>query len=121
MLIEYDDGKLQLATVTQMFENKDTTIKYATPIVKMSEPIGTTLRQSTKLPPQVKEYYTSMAMPGNNITHNKYGMGAITEFYGEYITIRFEGVDEPKKFGLVSSIQDGFFEFNAPSFGGVQQ
>lgn len=120
MLIEYESGKLQLLTVAQMFENKDTTVKYeAVPIAKKSEPIGSVFQQGAKLSPQVKEYYASMAVPGNTITHNKYGVGVITNFDVEYITVLFDGSDEPKKFGLVMSIQKGFLEFNAPAFGGA--
>ncbi|MDD4494580.1 MAG: hypothetical protein PHV32_09595 [Eubacteriales bacterium] len=49
---------------------------------------------------------------GTPIVHKTYGQGMVIDNEGQYITVSFANVDQPKKFALLSSIINGFIKQN---------
>lgn len=50
-------------------------------------------------------------MKGKTVRHKRFGEGTITEINNEYICVRFEEIDEVKRFQYPQAIIDKFLEF----------
>ncbi len=111
VLVEYDNHKLQLLTVPQLFEQRDTTVTYESD--PKSNPIKSqelTEKKEKDLSAQETEDLMMKAVVGGIATHNKFGKGIITKIDGDLITIRFDGATGDKKFLLKMSLQKGLLE-----------
>lgn len=53
---------------------------------------------------------------GAAIKHKSFGVGVLQNFDGTYLTIKFPGIDAPKKFELASSLSNGFLTLDSPCF-----
>lgn len=108
VLIEYENGKLQLMTISQLIEQRDITVTYETAQKSMS-----TKKQDNKksgLSDKEIESLLSDVTAGRIITHNKFGKGVITKTDGTYVTIRFDGTAGEKRFDLIMALQNGLME-----------
>ncbi len=50
------------------------------------------------------------------LKHKSFGNGALEEFDGHYLTIRFPSIDAPKKFDVASALGNGYLTLDVPLF-----
>ena len=103
LFVEYTDGKLQLLTIPELFEQRDLSVTYETcvkDITPKKETVPVTELQDIKI-------VQSMAVAGKTVVHNKFGKGIIAKNDGVYVTIRFDGVTGEKKFDLIMAVKNG--------------
>ncbi|MPM79937.1 hypothetical protein SDC9_126980 [bioreactor metagenome] len=111
VLVEYEKDKLQLLTIPQLFEQRDTSVTYeATPKSKPKKSQERTEKKEKGFSAQEKESLLSKVTAGRTLIHNKFGKGVITKTDGSYVTIRFDGTAGEKKFDLVMAVQNGLIE-----------
>lgn len=111
VLVEYENGKLQLLTLPQLFEQRDTTITYeASSQHKPTKSLKLTEKKEKGLSAKEKENLLPNVTAGRIVTHSKFGKGVITKTDGIYVTIRFDGAAGEKKFDLVMAVQNGLME-----------
>ena len=111
VLVEYENDKLQLLTLPQLFEQRDTTVTYeAAPKSKSTKTQERMEKKEKGLSAQEKESLLSKVTVGRTVTHIKFGKGVITKTDGSYVTIRFDGATGEKKFDLVMAVQNGLIE-----------
>ena len=111
VLVEYENEKLQLLTIPQLFEQRDTTVTYEIARKSKSKKLQERTEKKGKVfSAQEKEILLSKVIAGRAITHNKFGKGVITKFDGNYVTIFFDGSSREKKFDLILAVQNGLIE-----------
>lgn len=98
VLVKYENGKTQLLTISQLFEQRDIAAAYkAVPEKEMIHPAAKT------------ESLLSKMAPGRPIKHRIFGEGVIETNDGTYITIRFTNAIK-EKFDLKESVKNGLFQ-----------
>lgn len=111
VLVEFENNNLQLLAISQLFEQRDTTIKYeVNPKRKSTKSQEKTERKRIGLSAQEIESLLSKVTTCRTVTHSKFGKGVITKNEGTYVTIRFDGAAGEKKFDLVMTVQNGLIE-----------
>lgn len=53
---------------------------------------------------------------GTPVAHKTYGQGTVIDTDGQYITVSFANVEQPKKFAILSSVINGFIKLTDPNF-----
>lgn len=110
VLVEYTGGKLQLLTISQLLEQRDTTVTYEATQSKHTKPQERAEKKEKTLSSQRKKVLLSKVAAGRTVTHSKFGKGVITKNDGTYVTIRFDEVAGEKKFDLTMAVQNGLIE-----------
>lgn len=111
LLVEYENNKLQLLTVSQLFEQRDITVTYeAAPKSKPTKSQERMEKKEKSLSAQEKESLLSKVTAGKTVTHSKFGKGVIAKTDGTYVTIRFDGTAGEKKFDLIMAVQNGLMQ-----------
>lgn len=111
VLVEYENNNLQLLTIPQLFEQRDTTVTYEASIKrKTTKSLERMEKKDKVLSAQEKESLLSKVTAGRTVTHNKFGKGIITKNDDTYVTIRFEGIAKEKKFDLVMAVHNGLIQ-----------
>lgn len=107
VLVEHENGLLQMLSISQLFEQRDTATKYVP--VKIStkkKPSEHKTPKTTVLNTTEAKQLLSRANVGQEVMHNKFGRGVISQKDGQYVTIRFDGIPGDKKFDLLMAIKN---------------
>lgn len=109
VLVEYELGTLQLLTIAQLLEQRDTTVTYeAAPKSKPKQPHKRTEIKKTGITAQPPKILLTNVEAGRSVTHSKFGKGVITEFDGTYATIRFDEIVGKKTIDMAMAVQNKF-------------
>jgi DNA helicase-2/ATP-dependent DNA helicase PcrA len=112
VLVEYENGILQILTIPQLFEQRDRTVKYkAAAENKELKARDTASMKDMTLLAQDKDRILSMAVVGKNVVHSKFGNGVITKIDGTYVSIKFGDSSAEKKFDFVMAARNGLLTF----------
>lgn len=107
VLVEYENGRLQMLSISQLFEQRDMETKYA-PIQKSTKKTPSERKTPKAIAPNAAEVkqLLSRATVGLGVMHIKFGHGVISQKDGQYVTIQFDGIHEDKKFDLLMAIKN---------------
>jgi DNA helicase-2/ATP-dependent DNA helicase PcrA len=112
VLVEYENGTLQLLTVPQLFEQRDMNVKYADALKSKKEKQSVRKsKQSVFISNEEENQLLAKAIVGRPVTHNKFGRGIISQNDGHYVSICFDGIPCEKKFDLVMAVKNGNLSF----------
>ncbi|MDL2327814.1 ATP-dependent helicase [Ruminococcaceae bacterium OttesenSCG-928-A11] len=111
VLVEYESGKLQLLTLSQLFEQRDLKVKYAQ-VDTAAKGLQSERKnqQGVSISKDTEKQLLSKAVVGCDVTHNKFGHGTISKTDGQYVSIRFDGISGEKKFDLLMVVKNGLIE-----------
>lgn len=62
------------------------------------------------------EYFSTAVNIGDTVQHRKYGKGTVISINGKYINIKFDGIEDVKKFGLPVVIANGIVKYDKEGF-----
>jgi len=107
VLVEYEIGRLQMLSISQLFEQRDMATKYS-PVQKSTKktPSERKTPKVTSLNAAEVKQALSRATVGLEVMHIKFGHGVISQKDGQYVTIRFDGIHEDKKFDLLMATKN---------------
>jgi DNA helicase-2/ATP-dependent DNA helicase PcrA len=111
VLVEYENKKLQLMTMAQMLDNRDTTVKYTEPTEDEGKSKTPIFQSSVQLSTLEAEKIAALATTGCKVYHRSFGKGVISDIAGDIISVRFDEMDESKKFGLSICVKNGLLKF----------
>lgn len=97
MLVEYAPDHTQLMTLTQMLENRDTTVKYA----------AVTHRRSIAVSDAEAEYITANIQIGSRVTHKTFGSGVVLAIINGVADIKFDQTGDTKRIMLDITLRNG--------------
>ena len=107
VLVEYESGLLQMLSISQLFEQRDTATKYApVQIPTKKKPSERKVKKTIALNAAEEKQLLSKATAGREVMHNKFGHGVISQNDGQYVTIRFDGIPGEKKFDLIMAVKN---------------
>lgn len=111
VLVEYETGRVQLLTIAQLIEQRDTTVTYeAAPKGKPKHPHKRTEMKKTGISAQPPKILLTNVEAGRSVTHSKFGKGVIIEFDGTYATIRFDEIVGEKTIDMAMAVQNRFLK-----------
>lgn len=111
-LLVYETGRVELMNLSRMLQQRAVVLKKPTEEHRKLAPVGGEGQwqapRKRKLSREEQKRCCEQARPGNRIRHSKFGPGVITAYRDPFVTIRFPGFREEKKFHLLDAVQEGF-------------
>lgn len=100
LLVEYQSEHIQLLTLSQMLENRGTSIKYAayTPAPKVV------------VPDAAVEHIAASIQIGSRVTHKSFGTGVVLSISNGVADIKFEETKEVKRIMLDITLRNGILK-----------
>ncbi|MDU7336711.1 MAG: ATP-dependent helicase [Clostridium sp.] len=109
VLVEYEMGRFQLLTLSQLLEQREPTVTYEVARKsKAKNPHKRTEVRKMDISAQPPKIVLTNVEAGRSVTHSKFGKGVITEFDGTYAIIRFDEMVGEKTIDMAMAVQNKF-------------